>query len=189
MQNSTFNIPKYKIYHSIPWNSNKNIGQSYNDMMNLVDDNDWVCFIDGDSVHTTHYFGIRIEQVIDNNPNYSLFTCLTNRIACKYQLAPNVDWKNDSQSYHRQIGENLWSKNTTSVVDITTNTPLSGVMILIKKLAWSRVGGFKQEKMLSVDNDIHTKFKNAGLKVGLMTGIYLQHWYRGGDINNKKHLL
>jgi len=188
MDENTFLIPNPKVYHFIPWNSDKNIGKSYNEMMHLIDSNDWGCFIDGDAVHTTHYFGSRIEQTIKKNPEYSLFTCYTNRIGCKYQIAPNTNWIINDQAYHREIGEKLWSENGTLVLDITKNSPMSGVMILLKKSMWERVGGFKEEKMLSVDNDIHMKVKNANGKVGLMKGIYLQHWYRGGNIGDIKHL-
>lgn len=184
-----FVVPNSKVYHFIPWNSQKNIGKSYNDMMSLVGPNDWVCFLDGDAVHTTHHFGFKIEEVIKYNPTYSMFTCYTNRVACKYQVAPNVNWGNNDQSYHRTVGENLWNSNKTDVIDITNNPELSGVLILLKKSAWEKVGGFKENKMLTVDNDMHVKIRNAGLRVGLMKGIYVQHWYRGGDINNKKHLL
>lgn len=178
----------FKVYHSIPWNSEKNIGVSYNEMMNIVDDNDWVCFLDGDAVHTTHFFGKRIEEVIKDNPDYNLFTCYTNRIGCHHQLAPNVDRTNNDQKYHREIGETLWVENGTLVMDITDDTPLSGVMILIRKSEWKKVGGFKTTGMLVVDNDIHVRFRNKGMKVGLMKGIYVQHWYRGNNPGNKSHL-
>jgi hypothetical protein len=189
MPNNTFIIPKYRVFHVIPWNSDKNIGKSYNETMSLVRDKDWVCFLDGDAVHTSSFFGSNIESVINNNPSYSLFTCYTNRVNSKWQLAPNVDWKNNDQSYHREIGQKLWLENNTNVINVTNLPPLSGVLILIKKEAWSIVGGFKEDKMLAIDNDIHIKFKNSKLNIGLMKGIYVQHWYRGGDINNKQHLL
>lgn len=189
MEEIKFYTPKSKIYHFIPWNSDKNIGKSYNEMMSLIDDNDWGCFLDGDAVHTTHFFGRYIEEVVKSNPEYSLFTCYTNRVNCPWQIAPNVSWGSNDNSYHRTIGSDLWEKNKTKVIDITNYSPLSGVMILINKRSWEMVGGFKEDKMLSVDNDIHIKFRNAGLKVGLMSGIYLHHWYRGGDKNNKKHLV
>jgi GT2 family glycosyltransferase len=189
MSNIVFEVPKPRIFHFIPWNSNKNIGKSYNDSMSLLNSNDWGCFIDGDAVHTTTYFGSRIEEVIKNNPSYSLFTCYTNRIGCPYQIAPGCNWNNNDMTYHRNFGETFWNKFGTQVMDITKNGEMSGVLILIKKSIWEQVGGFKEEKMLSVDNDIHRKVKNIGGKVGLMKGIYLQHWYRGGNINDKKHLL
>jgi len=189
MSENTFIVPQPRIFHIIPWNSSKNIGKSYNESMSLIRNNDWVCFLDGDAVHTTPFFGVRIEEVIKNNQQYSMFTCYTNRVGCPWQIAPNVDKTTNDQKYHREFGEQLWVKNTHKVVDVTNNSPLSGVLILIKKSAWGTVGGFKEDKMLTIDNDIHLKFKQNKLKVGLMQGIYVQHWYRGGDMNNKKHLL
>ena len=184
-----FTIPKFTIHNYIPWDSNKNIGVSYNKILNLVDEDDWVCFLDGDAVHTSPFFGVRLEEVIVNNSDYSMFTCVTNRIGCPYQIAQGVNQISDDQKYHREFGEKIWNSYKTQVVDITKLQLLSGVLILIQKKAWSKVGGFKETGMLGVDNDIHTKFKNFGFKVGLMKGIYVQHWYRGGNINNKKHLL
>jgi GT2 family glycosyltransferase len=189
MSNSVITIPKYRVFHIIPWNSDKNIGKSYNETMSLVRDNDWVCFLDGDAVHTTSFFGRQIEEVINNNPDFSLFTCYTNRVNNHWQIPPGVDKKTNDQKYHREFGKKLWYQNGTKVIDTTNLQLMSGVMILISKNTWQRVGGFKEEKMLSIDNDIHGKIKNAGMKLGLMTGIYVQHWYRNGDINDTKHLL
>ena len=189
MEKKTFTVPGSRVFHVIPWNSEKKIGKSYNEMMNMVGDKDWCCFLDGDAVHTSPFFGKRIEDVINNNPSYSMFTCYTNRIGNSYQIAPNVNGTTNDQKYHREFGENLWNQYNTNVLDITNNSPLSGVIILIKKSSWEQVGGFKEVGMLGVDNDIHIKFRNNNFKVGLMKGIYVQHWYRGGNINDKKHLL
>lgn len=188
MSNTIYIPPKYKVYHTIPWSSEKLIGKSYNQFMSLIGSRDWSCFLDGDAVHTSSFFGKRIEEVIDSNPQYSMFTCYTNRIGCKYQIPPNVDSKTNDQLYHRNFGENLWNLNKSLVEDITNLSPLSGVVILIRKTEWEQVGGFKEMGMLGVDNDIHYKFQKAGLKIGLMKGIYVQHWYRGGNVNDTNHL-
>ena len=45
------------IHYIIPWNSEKNIGVSYNSYMNIINDEDYICFIDGDACFTTHFFG------------------------------------------------------------------------------------------------------------------------------------
>jgi GT2 family glycosyltransferase len=187
--NNTFIIPKSKVFHIIPWDSEKNIGVSYNNSMKIIGTQDWACFLDGDAVHTTTFFGSRIEQVIENNPQYSLFTCYTNRVNCPYQIAPNVDRKSNDQLYHRNFGEDIWNKYKTDVLDITNNQLLSGVLILINKKTWESVGGFKEENMLSVDNDIHKKIQRSGGKVGLMKGIYVQHWYRNDNSKSTQHLL
>ncbi len=178
-----------KVYHIIPWNTEKCIGKSYNESMAIAKDDEWVCFLDGDAVHTTTYFGKCIEEVIDSNPQYSLLTCTTNRIGCSYQRNHKIDWSNNDQEAHRALGESMWGTFKTQVTDITHHPPLSGVLIAIKKSAWSEVGGFVESKMLGVDNDIHIKFTKNNFKVGLMLGIYVQHWYRGGVTSNTLHLI
>ena len=75
-----------KIHFIVPWSTEKNIGRAYNESMEIVSENDWVCFIDGDAINTTTYFGLNIEKVINENSNYSLFTCYTNRVIRKYQI-------------------------------------------------------------------------------------------------------
>lgn len=189
MSTHFFKKPNYTIFHSIPWNTDKNIGVSYNQTMNLIGTNDWVCFLDGDAVHTSHFFGKRIEEVVEYNPQYSLFTCYTNRVGFTPQIAPGVNQITNDQKYHREFGKDLWAKYGHSVIDITNKHYISGVLLLIKKSVWEKVGGFNESGMLTIDNDIHMKVKNLGGKVGLMKGIYVQHWYRGGDKDSKSHLL
>lgn len=179
------------IYHFIPWSTEKNLGAAYNKFMSMLpSDDDWACFLDGDAIHTTTYFGKNIENVIKNNPDYNLFTCVTNRVGSIYQIASGSSWTNDSQKFHRDFGEKLWNTHKSKVLDITNQKfYLSGVLILINKKIWKKAGKFKEEKMLSIDNDIHKKVKSVGGKVGLMQGIYVQHWYRGGNQKNVSHLI
>ena len=63
-----------------------------------------------------------------------------------------------------------------------------------KKSAWEKVGGFKNYKgarsnMLGVDNMIHKDLEAHGLKTMVMNGVYVYHWYRGGDSFNTSHLI
>ena len=62
------------------------------------------------------------------------------------------------------------------------------MLFIVKKSAWDKIGGAKKTGMLAVDNDIHAKIKKNRLKFGLIKGLYVYHWYRGGDKNNNKHL-
>jgi len=114
---------------------------------------------------------------------------VTNRVNCPYQIAPGVDIKTNDQEYHRNFGDRIWELYGNQVMDVTKNMELSGVFIAIKKSVWEKVGGFKEDKMLTIDNDIHRKIRLINEKVGLMKGIYVQHWYRGGIKENKQHLL
>ena len=63
---------------------------------------------------------------------------------------------------------------------------LSGVMIMAQKKTIKDTP-FKEEGMLGVDNSFHKDLQAKGLKIGLMKGLYIYHWHRGGA-NTTDHL-
>lgn len=180
------------IYYTVPFNSEKNIGEYYNAFAKLLSANDYMCFIDADTTFTTYDYGTLIENVIKRYPEVDAFTCCTNRVACKWQIAENVNQLTDDIVYHRNFGKYRQEKYGTDCVDVTNKDDkklFSGLFLLIKKSAWDKIGGAISEGMLKVDNDIHRKLKKNGLLFYQMQGLYLYHWYRGGDRNYKDHLL
>lgn len=180
---------KPKIYHIIPWNTETNkIGIYLNDSFELIDDEDWICFLDGDAMHTTTWFGKRIEDTINENLEFSMFSCLTNRTTPTCQIATESNWDDNDISNHRKLGELLWQKNQTKVTDVTNISPVSGYFFLVKKETWKDVGGFYETKMLGIEWDFCEKVKKNNGKIGVMNGIYVYHWYRGGDKFNNTHL-
>jgi hypothetical protein len=78
---------KNRIFYVVARDSNKNIGKYYNEFMEKLDDNEWLCILDGDTLQTSIYFGKQIEDIIENNPEYSVFTSYTNRVG-----GPNGNW-------------------------------------------------------------------------------------------------
>ena len=179
-----------KVYYNVPWNSDKNIGVAYNDFASLVPDDAWVCFMDADTIPTTAFYGKIVEDIISDNPNVRAFTCVTNRIGCPWQIAEGSDWTNDDMKYHRDFGQKQYEKYGTKVVDVTiTNHPMSGLFMCIHKSVWNKMGGAATNGMLGIDQDIHRRIQKAGFKVYLAKGLYMYHWYRGGDKLDKSHLL
>ncbi len=170
----------------VAWDDNKNIGAAYNREMESVGVDDWVCFLDMDAMHTSHIAPLRIKDVIEANPKYGMFSCMTNRVGTKEQVYSQSLWDNDSIDKHWKVGEMLWELYGTSVK--VAVKPISGVMILTSKRSWIKSGGFK-DGLLGVDNEYHYSMKKAGIKTGIMEGIYVLHYYRNGDINDTKHLL
>jgi len=179
------------IYYSTPYSLEKDIGKSYNRIMaTLPIADDWACILDGDAMFTTNRFGHHIQEVVDTYPQYDLLTCMTNRVANSQQrVGGSAVWSDNNMATHREVGQARWDELGSQVADITNETPLSGVMIMSTRKGWEKVGGFPEGSMLGIDNAIHKDYANAGLKVGLMTGVYVMHWYRGGDKSNIKHLL
>ena len=82
-----------------------------------IDTNDWMCFIDGDAIHTTTWFGKRIEEVIKYNTEFDIFTCYTNRSICPNQVGPGSNWIDNDMLKHRELGESLWNLNKTKVIE------------------------------------------------------------------------
>lgn len=176
------------IYFFTPYSQERDLGLSYNRIMSLLPDpSDWACITDSDSMFTTNAFGTQIEAVIEENPDYSLFTCMTNRVANRHQVVHGI-WDEDRMSVHRKQGDTRWDQHFTSVKDITNEQLLSGVMILTQRKSWEMIGKFPEGSILGIDNKIHIQYRNAGLKVGLMKGIYLMHYYRNGIIGDTRHL-
>lgn len=180
---------KSTIRYVIPYDTSKNIGKSYNEAFNGLNDNDFVCFMDGDTIFLDSHFGSKIEQILNENPQINAATCLTNRVACEWQVWDRVNWFNENMLDHNRITEDVWKRFGTQVKDVTNNQLMSGVMILLRKETWKKIGGFKEDGMLGVDNDIHQKLIDNNEKLWLLNGIYVYHKYRFGDISNKKHLL
>ena len=115
---------------------------------------------------------------------------MTNRIGCLWQRTGK--WESDSDNYHNETGEMIARNFYDQVQDVSVvprGEVMGGVLIMIRKSTWKNLGGFKPTGMLGVDNDIHWKAMDKGEKVYLMKGVYVYHWYRGGDVNNKQHLI
>ncbi len=178
------------IRYVIPWDSNKNIADAYNREVKLLKDkDDWCGFIDRDAMFLHPYFGKHIDNVLANGgQEYDLLSCHTNRVDCRWQILPGVDKANNDMDYHHALAQVQWSKEGHKVENVTHKAPLSGMMFMIKKSSWKRMGGFKGRGMLGVDNEAHNELKRRGMKIGLMKGIYVFHWYRGNNKYDHEYL-
>ena len=172
------NIPYAPIKHE------KDLGWAYNRFMENLDDSDWACFLDHDAMFTTATWYQEIEEAIEDT-EYGLIYCMTNRINPTVQKFKNVDQNNHNIKYHRTIGRRVQEHYGTKIIDYDMSQYLpSGVCIIMSKHAWKNTGGFKSG-FLGVDNDIAVKCMKSNIKVGLMKGLYVYHWYRGdGDTSH-----
>ena len=168
------------IYFFTAWDDNGNLGEAYNRCMSLLpNDNDYACFLDGDAVYTCSYFGKRLKTIVETNPQYSLYTCMTNRIGQRYQIEPLAK-RSDSMKVNRAISDLIWKKYNTTTIDVTDQTELSGVLMLLTKATWKQMGYFRPSGILGVDTDVHNRIRHINGRIGLMRGFLVQHWYRGG---------
>jgi GT2 family glycosyltransferase len=168
------------VYNFIAYDLGKNLGRAYNKNMSLLDTEDWGLFIDHDAMFVQTDWRMILESVFNKYPDYGFFTVKTNRIGQPWQIMEGVDFSNHDLVYHKKIGAAL--PKEPSVTDVTTASPLSGVVMISSKKTWDAIGGAKEEGMLGIDNDLHFRCRDNGIKVGLIENLYVYHWYRGdGD--------
>ena len=130
------------------------------------------------------YWYNQLEDIIKKNTDYGLFSSFMNRVGQPFQIPNGIDRNNHDMRYHRNVGKELQNINYDNVIQFPNNAPLSGVVILISKKTWKDIGGFK-EGFLGVDNTLHRDCINNNIKVGLMLGFYVYHWYRAdGDMSH-----
>jgi len=190
-KNKTTTKTKVTIYENTPYNNEKDLVKAYNSFMKLIPDNSWALFRDADTLFLDSHYNELFEQAIINNPNTFCFTGVTNRINNKKQLYD--EYKGDDISIHRKIAEKLRKKYGHSCEKLTHPNYLSGFCILIKKSVWKKINGFKpwnsKSKILGVDNKLHKDLIDQNESIKVIKGLYMYHWYRGGDHENKAHLL
>lgn len=181
------------IYYTVPYDTEKNIGVYYNKFMEILpSDSDFGCFVDGDTIFTTPNYGHIISEAVKKNPEIGCFTCYTNRVKCRSQIAPGVDIQTNDLGYHRKFGNSLQTIYGSRCKDVTimpNNQYMSGMFFIIRKSLWKKIGRFPEKKMLGVDNTMHKRIIEVGEKMFLMEGIYVYHWYRWPNIKDISHLI
>lgn len=175
----------------IPYDLDKNLGGAYNKFMDLLNDDDWAVFLDHDAMFTTNGWMDIIQKTIKANPEFGFFTCMTNRIGSSWQKlqgigTTDVDDTNHDIAYHRTIGDLASAHNSTAVIDATHYPYMSGVVMIVKKSVWTKIGG-APDGMLGVDGQLHIRCMQNGIKLGLIPSLYVYHWYRGDGQTNHLH--
>jgi len=183
------------IYTFIPYSIEKNLGKAYNQCLDLLpNDNDFAVLLDHDACFTTYNWYKQLNGITNKYTECGCFVSMTNRIGCEWQRLYTPDsenWNNNDIYTHRIAGAELYANYYDDIKDVSKvdrGKVLGGVMILIKKSIWKKVGGFKEKGILGIDNQLHWDLMDIDEKVYLMKGVYLYHFYRG-ETNDKSHLL
>ncbi len=163
------------IYYFTPYAPDGNLGAAYNQYMQLLpEEDDWACFIDGDSMFLTPDWGNLIAETVALYPEAGMFTCYTNRVNNPEQLYRGRFSEVKDIIHHRNIAKVCRETGRGKVTQLTRM--ISGVMIIIQKKTWRQFPF--SDGLLGVDNDISKRLLVAGHKIYLIRSIYLLHYYR-----------
>lgn len=160
------------ILTAVPYAEDLNLGRAYNETFNLVGPEDWVCFLDHDMMFTTTAWNRQLAAAVAAEPD-GCFTAITNRMASRWQVAPEAARARHDLGQHRKVGEARLK--TRTLLDVTDTQGWGGVLMLVSKRAWCDAGGFV-DGLLCVDHMFHYALKAAGRRVWLIEGLYVYHW-------------
>lgn len=174
-----------------PYSFNKNLFEAYSDVMSLVNNDDWVCFIDCDVAFLeTSDFGHLIQGYIDRYPETGMFTCYASRCHYGCQMT-DFDMETDSimaiaQKTVDVRDSMLWEYETIE-------RKIAGHLIAIKKSTWLNILPILKKKVTKRDKKIlgfDTQLSNAilhnGFDIKLMKGVFIFHYLRMLNGSNDK---
>lgn len=175
-----------KIRYITPFALDKNIGREYNQVISELPEDCYIVIRDGDTMFLTPDWGKQIEEIIKNNPEYSLITCMTNRIGNDKQRVTGMFYEFDLNKHHQEAVSRSKSLRT----EVIPHTIAPGMLMIFHKSLWNEIKF--QERTIFFDKRFSEKVLKSGRKIGLATGLYLLHLYRWGQEKPKdyiKHLM
>lgn len=181
------------LWFFTPYSQDMKLFEAWDQYMNLVSDpEDWVCMMDGDILFLHADFGHQIQEYLSLYPDTGLFTCYSSRSRTPWMMPERNIFHSPSIAEHKKMADYLRRVCGTSVKEI--NDRVTGHLLVIKKSTWEKIRENVKErcvnlKILSVDTAISHAVIDAGLRIRLMKGVYVLHYYRFVEgANYKGHL-
>lgn len=164
------------IYTFQPYDMEGKIAKAYNAHIKLVPTrNDWIVLRDADFMMLTPKYEHLMYEMTVRHPEIDLWTCYTNRVKCKAQIIREL-YNEPRMDVHRNKALELYETKKYDMKIIRGT--ISGYFMMFTKHTWQKAGGFKGEKFYGVDTKFSKDVLRAGLKIGLMEGVYGMHYYR-----------
>jgi len=160
------------IYYFVHDFKNENIHNFFNKSLNLINDDDYACFINNKSQFTTYTYGKQLENIISKyKDNCTIFISTSNN----NYIDPNNKYDIE---YHRKIGEIYLEYKYDYCEDVTLkifNYSINNLsLFIIKKSTWIEI-----EKFDDINNtnnlyvDLYMKVLRHNLKIFNLDGVYL----------------
>lgn len=164
-----------------PYSLSGKLFDAYDDTFSMVDDNDWVCFMDGDTAFLEMSdFGHRLQDYIDLYPETGMFTCYATRCHYSMQTRMGVNSGVDSIKYYAEKSIQV-SKLHPNVKQM--NRRVAGHLLMLKKSVWVDIRDVlihksKGKKILGFDTKLSYSLLEKGYDIKVMRGILVFHYLR-----------
>lgn len=185
-------VKKPAVHHITPARADKNIGKAINDLVKNIDDDDWVCLRDIDTIPPLHKeFIVQCEEIASSG-KFDLVGCITNRSGLERQLYNKKISSDMDIMNHIEIAEELIGKHGSSVSSYTGT--IAGIMMLFSKRIWMAIGGLDEGGIVNKANEFFDytfcqKVMRVRGRIGVADGVYVFHLYRPKSDNPTRDTL
>lgn len=164
-----------QIYYITPFAVDGNIGLALNQDIQAVPGHDtWIVIRDGDTSFTTNNWGRHIDHVLQTHGDaYGVYGAVTNRIRSHHQRVPGMFDEWDMRK-HWAKGAELEREKWGQVG--AGGTGVAGFFMAFRKTTWARTPFRERDK--TFDTTFCRAVRRHGDKIGIMTGLYIFHFYR-----------
>lgn len=173
-----------RIYYSTPY-LNGDIGKGINEFVDLLPDDSWVVIRDSDTLFMTPSQQAQIESIVNDNPDFDLIGCRTNRLRSPYQAIEGA-FDEDSIFFHLELAKQREKEYYGVVDELPSPNVIAGMFMLFRKSLWKEHPF--PEKTIQFDILYSQILRDKGKKLGIAQGIYLLHLYRYGSADPFKEI-
>lgn len=167
----------------IPYAIDGNLGPVWNEILSGLPDDGWAAFLDHDAMFTTPVWYEQVVRAIKQEP-LGTFSCVSNRIGqeSRWQSVGRCEMDADEHDIrsHRIFGA-IQAQDQT-LTDVTDRELMAGMFFVISKQTFNKIGPFPNG-LRGLDNTLHVRLRQHGLKLYCVNGLYLYHWYRADGHN------
>jgi len=173
-----------RFFYFTPY-SPDGLGEAYNQHAALLPgDDDWAVFMDFDAmVFCSQSIESQLQDAIRDYPEYQVFTAMTNRLCarCQQQIQNSPGIREEKNLVNLKKIADARARSYRNRV-----TPIrgffAGFFFAFSKKIWKKfpfpTTGSQHGKILGIDSAWSRTLKAGGVKVGLMEGIMVTHFYR-----------
>lgn len=172
-------ITPFSLEHN---GSAPNIGGEYNQVISELPDDCYVVLRDCDTLFLSSDIGHKIKKIIEDNPQYHVITCRTNRLGIGEPYVVGSKFSETDVSQHVYFADFLWNKRNTACMEVKV---APGMLMIFHKSVWQKHKF--EENSIFFDKIFSRKLIQSGGKIGLAIGLYIFHLYRWGQGNPKTY--
>ena len=174
------------IYYFKPYSTEGRLFSAYDRYAMLIDNpDDYICFLDGDTLFLNKNWGHIIEAYTKKYPDAGLITCYASRCSYRELIPRQGDPLNTDLKFHIEVSRILQKKHSKNLTIKHSKSKIAGYLMLMKKSTWLQIRDLvrievneRGKKILGVDTAISRAVLKIKKDIIVMRAVYILHLFR-----------